>query len=259
MARFRANTDSGSTALTSRRARNVPKIVRTPTNSGRRAAITPRNTQSDSTKRIGNARSSARARSAPTCSPIAGPDSAAPPTWTPSPPSSRSWRSSAASSASASGRKPASTAARLPSVDRTVAVRATAPLSSSRVRTAAASATGASTTSSPSPPEPASPSSRSPATRLSASGSLKSEPSSPSSPATGPPNPTARTNARPVMSSTRRARRLMRVARRLIGASEPPPGACSRSSGASSLRVSWSCDDHARRRRFGQAAFLMVE
>ena len=63
VARFSAKIETGCVAATPRKTRNDPRITMPPTSGGSSAAITPRNTHRDRRKRIGNASSSARARS----------------------------------------------------------------------------------------------------------------------------------------------------------------------------------------------------
>ena len=106
MIRLSEKIDSSVTpALTSRIARNVPSTVVMPTASGISAAIRPRKTHSDSRKRIGNASSSARARSSWTWVPTSSWATSPPPTVTPGWRSSRCCRSTAASASSTPSRK----------------------------------------------------------------------------------------------------------------------------------------------------------
>ncbi len=63
VARFSAKIETGCSSATPLRKRNEPRITMPPTSGGRSAAITPRKTHRESKKRIGNANSSARARS----------------------------------------------------------------------------------------------------------------------------------------------------------------------------------------------------
>ena len=75
-------------------------MVAIPTASGSSAAITPRKTKSESTKRIGKASSSARAMSSETCVPTCSWATELPPSATSGSSPRRSWIASTASPSS---------------------------------------------------------------------------------------------------------------------------------------------------------------
>jgi hypothetical protein len=79
-------------------SRKVATIDSAPISGGRSAATRLRKTHGESRKRSGKAMSSARARSEETCSPISGPTTSGPPSFTPSPPSFARSRSATSSS-----------------------------------------------------------------------------------------------------------------------------------------------------------------
>jgi hypothetical protein len=64
---LRANTDRSVKLETIRSAKKVRRIARTPRKGGSSEATSERKNSSESRKMIGNANSSARARSLPTC------------------------------------------------------------------------------------------------------------------------------------------------------------------------------------------------
>ena len=94
---FSANGESATKPFTALSARSVATIVSEPTNIGSSAATSPRNTYSESRKRIGNATISALARSSLTRLLSCAVARAAPPTSTSGGRSTRSAMRSAAS------------------------------------------------------------------------------------------------------------------------------------------------------------------
>ena len=82
MTTLRANTDRSVTLETIRSAKNVVRIARTPRNGGSNEAMSERKKSSESRKMNGNANTSARARSLPTCVLTCASAIAAPPSST---------------------------------------------------------------------------------------------------------------------------------------------------------------------------------
>ena len=77
-----ANTDRSVKLETIRRAKKVRRIARPPSSGGSSEATSERKNSSESRKMIGNANSSARARSLPTCVLTCAPAIAPPPSST---------------------------------------------------------------------------------------------------------------------------------------------------------------------------------